>query len=512
MNPVLAVGQLIVCVALIARHPAAVPGLGPRRHVRWRLGRVPQPPRHRAPAVAVHDRPDRAVRRSSRWPAYILAPSALTRGPAARPRTSVPDRLMNLRDRAARRASQRRPVRRRRSTVARAVARSRRRPPSPPAPSPTARSLRRGRAGPRDERQPVRGPLRRRPRARRTAVPRPRAPRARHTIVGDLASTLGGRPERRALDVPPPPADCPGRTASRSPLMTSPSRSRSLSDPSYDGPGGDVLAATSRATAVDAADRRRSSCRRRSAASSRRRPSRSRRRTCSRDVPRRRQLADDPVRPASGRVGPVPARVLLARRPARVARRRSSRPRTQAATGLRPAAATDSLRVRPRRAEAGRRPVPYLSGIEFRYYDDAGLARGAPGTRASSTRASGLQPSRRGRARRATRRPARALPELQAPGGRPQPAAGQPTFRDPAVRQALLEAIDRNGILGRPRGLGCGRADALIPPGRRCSMPRQPAVAFDPTAAKAALTAAGWKQTDTSWIPKGATTRSRSSC
>ena len=46
--------------AHLRRAPAG-PWFRPRRHLRRRLGRVPQPARHRAAALAVHDRPDRAL-------------------------------------------------------------------------------------------------------------------------------------------------------------------------------------------------------------------------------------------------------------------------------------------------------------------------------------------------------------------------------------------------------------------------------------------------------------------
>jgi ABC-type transport system substrate-binding protein len=70
---------------------------------------------------------------------------------------------------------------------------------------------------------------------------------------------------------------------------------------------------------------------------------------------------------------------------------------------------------------------------------------------------------------------------------------------------ALLQAIDRNQIVATTMdGLGV-RADSLVPPGSPMFDPtvNQP-IAFDPTAARKGLTAAGWKQSGNSWIPKGA--------
>ena len=62
VNPFLAVGQIIVSIAADGRHPAAGSRHRPVRHVRWRLGGVSQPARHRAAALAVHDRAARPVR------------------------------------------------------------------------------------------------------------------------------------------------------------------------------------------------------------------------------------------------------------------------------------------------------------------------------------------------------------------------------------------------------------------------------------------------------------------
>jgi peptide/nickel transport system substrate-binding protein len=83
---------------------------------------------------------------------------------------------------------------------------------------------------------------------------------------------------------------------------------------------------------------------------------------------------------------------------------------------------------------------------------------------------------------------------------------GHTTFSDPAVRTALLEAIDRNAILAdNLHGFG-SVANALIATWAPEYDPAaNPAIPYNPAAAKAALTAAGWKQTGTSWIPKGAT-------
>jgi peptide/nickel transport system substrate-binding protein len=77
-------------------------------------------------------------------------------------------------------------------------------------------------------------------------------------------------------------------------------------------------------------------------------------------------------------------------------------------------------------------------------------------------------------------------------------------FRDPAVRRALLGAIDRDAIVaGVLDGLGT-RADSLIPPSSELfDSSASPPIASGSDMAKAALVAAGWKRSGTSWIAKG---------
>ncbi len=147
--------------------------------------------------------------------------------------------------------------------------------------------------------------------------------------------------------------------------------------------------------------------------------------------------------------------------------------------------------------------IPYLTGFEIRYYDDVASLQEAWG-RGELDAAAGLPPG--------------AATELAAtPGARLVTYPGttalsiglnlrgdHPEFSDPAVRRALLQAIDRNALVsGVLVGLG-RRADSLIPP----SSPMFDAegnapVAFDRAAARKALQNAGWKPSGNSWIPKG---------
>ncbi|MBI3750109.1 MAG: ABC transporter substrate-binding protein [Chloroflexi bacterium] len=149
-------------------------------------------------------------------------------------------------------------------------------------------------------------------------------------------------------------------------------------------------------------------------------------------------------------------------------------------------------------------PAPYLKGIEFQYYDDA-AAIAAAWQRGDLDAASGLAPSDAAALGVVANARLVRYPSSMLLGVVLNLRVGKTTLGDPAVRRALLQAIDRNAILADPL-LGFGTvADALIPPwAPEFDAAASPAVAFDPTAAKAALVKAGWKQTVTSWIPKGA--------
>ena len=165
---------------------------------------------------------------------------------------------------------------------------------------------------------------------------------------------------------------------------------------------------------------------------------------------------------------------------------------------------TDSLAV-ARATQKADVAIPYLSQLELRYYDDAGSLRKAWDA-GELDAASGLQP-------------ADAVVLAATPGARLVTYAGttllaaglnlrsgQGVFQDPAVRRALLQAIDRNRLIATVLGGLGGRADSLIPP----SSPMfdgagNQSIAFDPSAAKLALAKAGWKQSGQSWTPKGAT-------
>jgi peptide/nickel transport system substrate-binding protein len=164
---------------------------------------------------------------------------------------------------------------------------------------------------------------------------------------------------------------------------------------------------------------------------------------------------------------------------------------------------TDSLAT-PAPTAPPDEPIPYLPGIELRFFDTPDALRSAWDLGILDA-ASGLSP-------------ADAIALAGSPGTRLLRYPGttllavdldlratQVLFKDPAVRAALLEAIDRDSIVSTVlAGLGT-RADSLVPPTSPFAGASAPRVlAYDPAAAKAALRKAGWKQSAGGWTPKGA--------
>jgi peptide/nickel transport system substrate-binding protein len=148
--------------------------------------------------------------------------------------------------------------------------------------------------------------------------------------------------------------------------------------------------------------------------------------------------------------------------------------------------------------------VPYLSQFEIRYYDDVASLQEA-WNRGELDAAAGLPP---GAARELAATPGARL--VTYPGTTVLAIGlnlrGRGEFIDPAVRLALLQAIDRTALVSRVLdGLGM-RADSLIPPSSLMfdSTVSKP-IGFDAAAARKALETAGWKVSGNSWIPKGAT-------
>ncbi|MEO8437510.1 MAG: ABC transporter substrate-binding protein [Chloroflexota bacterium] len=160
--------------------------------------------------------------------------------------------------------------------------------------------------------------------------------------------------------------------------------------------------------------------------------------------------------------------------------------------------ATDSLATL---APATRpdRPVPYLAEMDFSFFDDP-EALAAAYRQGGLDAASGLSPG-------LTRDLAEADDSraLRYPGStltavlfnlRP----GHPQFANPAVRTALLAAIDRPTIVTGAFAMAARPGTGPIPPSSALYDPAaDPAVPYDPTAATAALKKAGWTLAADGW-------------
>ncbi len=166
------------------------------------------------------------------------------------------------------------------------------------------------------------------------------------------------------------------------------------------------------------------------------------------------------------------------------------------------AGATDSLTTAPppKRPE---RPLPYLAGIDFRFYDDptllvadyrAGRLDGASGLAPDTAADLGSGPDSR-----MLRYPGATLTAVLL-NLRPT----HPEFAAPAVRTALLAAIDRAGLIAGAYAMSAATPAGPIPPSSPMfDAAADPPVAYDPEAARAALKAADWTEKDDGWyLPK----------
>ncbi len=149
------------------------------------------------------------------------------------------------------------------------------------------------------------------------------------------------------------------------------------------------------------------------------------------------------------------------------------------------------------------RPMPYLPGIEFRFYRDParlaadyrdGTLDGAFGVAPQVAAELGRLPGSR-----ALRYPATTLSAVVL-----NLRADRPEFRDARVRTALLAAIDRVGLIGRAYAGAAAPANGPIPAGSPWfDGSADPPVRFDRKAARAALKAAGWTTKSGAWrLPK----------
>lgn len=165
---------------------------------------------------------------------------------------------------------------------------------------------------------------------------------------------------------------------------------------------------------------------------------------------------------------------------------------------------TDSY-ADPSAAVPAAQPRPYLSGIEFRFFDDDAALASAWAT-GELDGAVGVTPATAaelaaGPDVRLIRYPGTTLLEIVL---NLRPAVT--TFSDPSVRKALLGAIDRERII---RDLIAGYAmpaDGPIQPSSWVfDAEATGTIPHDPETSRAALVAAGWKEVDAGWVPKGAT-------
>ena len=144
-------------------------------------------------------------------------------------------------------------------------------------------------------------------------------------------------------------------------------------------------------------------------------------------------------------------------------------------------------------------PVPYLTGIEFTFFDDpadltaayrAGELDAASGLRPAAAAELAMEPSSR-----LLRYPSATLTAVLL-DLRPD----HPEFADPAVRTALLTAIDRASMVD---GVFAGSATAAtgpIPPSSPLyDAAADPAIAYDRAVARRALLAAGWVSKEDGW-------------
>jgi peptide/nickel transport system substrate-binding protein len=167
------------------------------------------------------------------------------------------------------------------------------------------------------------------------------------------------------------------------------------------------------------------------------------------------------------------------------------------------AASTDSLTTAPP-AERPSRPLPYLAGIDFRFYTDpatlaadfrAGDLDGVSGVPASLARELAFTDGAR-----LLRYPGATLSAVLL-NLRPK----YPEFAAATVRTGLLAAIDRARLVREAYGGAAATATGPIPPvSPLFDASADPVVAFDRTASRKSLRAADWTREDDGWHLPGA--------
>lgn len=168
-----------------------------------------------------------------------------------------------------------------------------------------------------------------------------------------------------------------------------------------------------------------------------------------------------------------------------------------------PSASPDSLSTATPTSRP-QRPMPYLAGIEFRFYDnptdlagdfEAGELDAASGLPPAVAAQLGSQPGAR-----LIRYPGSTLTAALV-NLRP----GHPEFATAAIRTGLLAAIDRDGIAKDGFAGLATPATGLIPPASPMFDPKaDPAVPYSRGAAAKALSAADWTKVSNAWRLPGA--------
>src|SRR6185436_20015106 len=163
-----------------------------------------------------------------------------------------------------------------------------------------------------------------------------------------------------------------------------------------------------------------------------------------------------------------------------------------------PSASPDSLSTASPTSRP-QRPLPYLAGIEFRFYDnpsdlagdfESGELDAASGLPPAVAAQLGSQPGSR-----LVRYPGATLTAALV-NLRP----GHPEFATAAIRTGLLAAIDRDGVAKDAfAGLAAPAAELIPPSSPLFDAKADPAVPYSRAAAQRALKAAGWTKTGGKW-------------
>jgi len=212
------------------------------------------------------------------------------------------------------------------------------------------------------------------------------------------------------------------------------------------------------------------------------------------------QLADDPFGRQPIGTGPF-ALVSLDASSAQLLPAAALAP-AQAPTESPSPRATDSL-VTPGPTIRPAGPSPYLPGIEFRFFDDPD-ALAAAYRRGDLDAASGLPAAMLGdlastTGSRILRYPGSTLTAVLV-NLRP----GQHAFATPALRTALLEAIDRPALIDSAFAMAASAASGMIPSSSVLfDAAADGTVVYEPAAAQKALKAAGWTKVANAWRRPG---------